>query len=240
MTCWFASPCVSWSWGTGGENTAPLPTPPPPRQPRAGRIQVSGRSATPGALSRAEGRSATGVGRVSAQSGDGAPGSRPPGQHPSPQRRLLAGPERLLPHGSSVLSGPASPAPAAWSRQPRVPRCGASDCGGDGGCDCEDGARRKQRWRRHPSLRHLGNQPTPRPSRLKPGRSGGAGAALEEPIGGASGRPRRLPRPQGATWWHEGTVKCSLEPRTSRSRRLLTRGIARQSSQSRQMPLGRF
>ena len=66
----------------------------------AGRIQVGARSVTPAAQARAEGGFDVGVRGFSAQSGDRAPGSRPPGQHPSPQRRLPASPESL-PHGSS-------------------------------------------------------------------------------------------------------------------------------------------
>lgn len=66
----------------------------------AGRIQVGARSVTPAAQARAEGGFDVGVRGFSAQSWDRAPGSRPPGQHPSPQRRLPAS-AQSLPHGSS-------------------------------------------------------------------------------------------------------------------------------------------
>lgn len=158
-----------------------------------GRIQVGGRPAAPAAQAGAEGGSVAGVRRLGVPFRDCAPGSRPPGQHPSPQRRLPARRCRL-PHGSPGLflllpplrlSGLASRARKGWPRQPRFPCSSDGGCGGRGGDLARHWRRGRQRPRRR--RRHLGNRRTPRPWRRKPGRRGGAGLRAGQPIGGVGG-----------------------------------------------------
>lgn len=139
------------------------------------RIQVSAGSRTPAAVPGAQhGRGSGAHARVCAL------GSGPARQHPSPQRR---------PHGrsaslvlSSALRAARLPGPASRASQARLQqswlRSGPDDCGdssGEGG----DLAGRRRRWRPRPRRSHLGNQPTPRPSRRKPGgtRGGAAGGS---------------------------------------------------------------
>lgn len=75
------------------------------------------------------------------------------------------------------LPGPASRASQARLRQSWL-RSGPGDCG-DGSGEGGDLAGRRRRWRPRPCRSHLDNQPTPRPSRRKPGgtRGGAAGGS---------------------------------------------------------------
>lgn len=86
---------------------------------------------------------------------------------------------------------PASP--ASQTRPRRSWLRGRGDCGDDSG-EGGDLAGRQQRWRLRPHRSHLDNQPTPRPSRRKPGGTlggaagrgrgcGAAGEGPEQPIG---------------------------------------------------------
>lgn len=144
------------------------------------RIQVSAGSRPPAAV--------TGARRVwgsGAQASACALGSGPARQHPSPQRR---------PHGRSAslvlssalrtarLPGPASRASQARLRQSWL-RSGPGDCG-DGSGEGGDLAGRRWRWRPRPRRSHLDNQPTPRPSRRKPGGTRGGAARGKRPMRG--------------------------------------------------------
>lgn len=182
----------------------------------AGRIQVSARSVTPVAQPRAEGGSDAGVRGFSALSRDRAPGSGPPGHHPSftlashlglspqpPSWQLRLPPPPPLP--ALRLSGPASLRREGWPRQLRFPHSGALGCGGDGSCSSGDLAWQWQRWRPRPQrLRHVDSQPTPRPSRRLPGCGGGAPEAANR----RSGLPPTPPTP--LSWLRAAAWKPSI------------------------------
>ncbi|XP_076431752.1 uncharacterized protein LOC143274175 [Peromyscus maniculatus bairdii] len=87
------------------------------------------------------------------------------------------------PGAAGRVSRPASRASRARPRQSWLR--GPGDCG-DGSCEGGDLAGRRRRWRLRPRRSHLDNQPTPRPSRRKPGGTRGGAAGWGR---GQAGRP---------------------------------------------------